>query len=96
MRIKWYYFLKMSFRPNYEVFWQKIRNISTLEKLENMMKKECFFEKKRFHFFKRLLFKNGKAQNMPLLAGRLVYSLNKGVNKKMQLESVNYFLRRCN
>ena len=33
---------------------------------------EFFREKKRFHLFKSLLFKNGKEQNMPLVAGRLV------------------------
>ena len=34
---------------------------------------ECFFEKnKRFHLFKSLLQKNGEAQIMPLVAGRLV------------------------
>ena len=38
-----------------------------------MMKKEGFFEKKkRFHLFKSLLYHNGKAQNMPVVAGRLV------------------------
>ena len=39
------------------------------------MKKECFFrEKKRFHFFKSLLYKIGQAQNMPVVAGRLILS----------------------
>ena len=38
-----------------------------------MMKKECFFEKKkRFHHFKSLLYGNGKAQKMPMETGRLV------------------------
>ena len=40
------------------------------------MKKECFFERKTFSekrfLFKSLLDKNGKAQNMPVVAGRLV------------------------
>ena len=31
---------------------------------------KCFFEKK--NFFKSLVFKNGKAQNMPVVAGRFV------------------------
>ena len=34
---------------------------------------ECFFEKRKlFHLFKSLSYKNWKAQNMPLVAGRLV------------------------
>ena len=70
MRLKWYCFLKMFFHLIYEVFWQ-IRKFFKLEKLENMMKKH-FFEKKRFHLLKKLLYQNGKAQNMPMVAGRLV------------------------
>ena len=38
-----------------------------------MMKNECFLRKERFHLFTRLLYKNGKAQIMSLVAGRLVY-----------------------
>ena len=65
-------FLKNVFHFNYEVFFsKKPLNFERGEKLENMMKKECFFEKKRFHLFKSLLYKNEKAQNMPLVAGRL-------------------------
>ena len=64
-------FLKNVFRPVYEVFWQRIRKLWTLEKLETMMKK-VFFEKKSFHLFKSLLYKNGKAQNMSVIAGRPV------------------------
>ena len=45
--------LKCLFRPHYEVFWQKIRKLWTLEKLENMMQKKCFFfEEKTFSSFK--------------------------------------------
>ena len=43
-----------------------------MEKLENMMKEEFSFEKEGFHLFKSLLYKNGKAQNFPVMAGRLV------------------------
>ena len=53
-------------------FQQKVRKPWRWEKLENMMN-EGFFEKKTFfHLFKSLLYKNGKAQNMPLVAGRFV------------------------
>ena len=65
-------FLKMSSALFMMFFGKIIRKLGTVEKLETMMKKDCFFEKKSFHFFKSLFFKNGKAQNMPLLAGRLV------------------------
>ena len=36
------------------------------------MKEECSFGKERFHLFKSLLYKNGEAQNVPVVAGRLV------------------------
>ena len=49
---------------------QKIRNFSKLEKLEEVMKKQ-YFEKKRFHL-KRYLCQNRDAENMPVVAGRLV------------------------
>ena len=55
-------------------FGKKIRKFLTLEKIENMMN-ECFTffpRKKRFHLFKTFLYKNGKAQDMPVVAGRLV------------------------
>ena len=44
-------------RPTYEVFWQKIRTFWKLEKLEKMMQKVFFGEKKRFHLLKSLLYK---------------------------------------
>ena len=56
-------------------FWQKIHEIWTLEKLETMMKKDCFLEKKRFLFLRSLLYENGKAQNISVVAGRLVASI---------------------
>ena len=52
------------------LFWQNQKFLK-LEKLENIMK-ECFIDKKRFHLFKSLLHKNQEAQNMPMVAGRLV------------------------
>ena len=42
-----------------------------LEKLENMME-ECFSEKKRSEILKSLPYNNGKAENMPVVSGRLV------------------------
>ena len=37
-----------------------------------MVKKACFFQKKKhFHLFKSLVYKNGKAQKMPVVAGHL-------------------------
>ena len=58
-----------------EVFWQKLRKIWKLEKLENMIRKVLFRKKKRFNFPKSLLYRNGKAQKMPVVAGRLVFSM---------------------
>ena len=58
---------------NGEVFLAKRQKISKLEKLENMMKKQGNLKKKRFHLSKRYLYPNGKAQNMLVVAGRLVY-----------------------
>ena len=52
-------------------FWQKKnRKLRTLEKVENM--KSFFSRKKRFHLLKLHLHQIGKAQNMAMLAGRLV------------------------
>ena len=37
------------------------------------MKKECSFRKQKyFRFFKSILYKNGEAANMPVVASRLV------------------------
>ena len=47
-----------------------------LKKLENIMK-ACFFKKKRFHLFKDFPYKNGEAEDMLVVAGRLVmFALN--------------------
>ena len=52
----------------------KNRKLRMLEKLENMKEKNCFFfsRKKRFHLLKLHLYQIGKAQKMPVVAGRLV------------------------
>ena len=76
MRLKWYYFLKMSFHFIREVSWLKIRKFLNLEKLENMMKTQSILKKKRFHLLKRHLYQNRKAKNMHVAAGRLVYKYN--------------------
>ena len=57
-------------------FDEKLRKFWTLEKLENMMKKEFFSRKKRFHLLKLHLYQIGKAQNTPVVAGRLVAVFN--------------------
>ena len=77
MRINWFYFLKCFFSALImRCFWQKLGKFSMLEKLKFMMKIEYFFERKRFHLFKSLLYKNGKAQNMLVVAGRFVSCCN--------------------
>ena len=62
---------KCLFRLNYDVFCQKIRKIPTLEK-QKIWRRSVFSRTKRFHFFKSLFFRKGKAQNMPVVAGRIV------------------------
>ena len=72
---------KCHLRLNYEVFLSKKSENFESGKKEKMTRTECFFEKKkRFSFFRSLLYKNGKAQNMPLVAGRLVSSSFRRVN----------------
>ena len=55
MRLKWYYFLKISFHPIFEVSRLKIRKKLQLEKLEKNDEETEYFEKKRFHTSKRHL-----------------------------------------
>ena len=70
MRLKCYYFEKMSFNVICVVFWLKIRKKFRVGKVseygEGTVLKECF------HILKRHLNQNGKVQNMPVVAGRLV------------------------
>ena len=48
---------KCLFCPNYEVFFgKKIRKLSALEILENMMRKNCLFEKKNLTIFLKAFF----------------------------------------
>ena len=54
------------------MFWLKIRRFLELKKLENMMKKEIFTGKQRFHPFKRHLYQNEKAENKSVVDGRFV------------------------
>ena len=52
MRIKWYYFSKCLFRPNYEVLWQKFRIISTLEKkFKKWWRRSVFSRRTTVKFF---------------------------------------------
>ena len=47
--------------------YQKILNVVKIRNYDGVF----FRKKRRFHLFKSLLYKNGKAQNMPVVAGRL-------------------------
>ena len=61
-------------QKNYETFkFGKYRKISNLEKLDNLMKEEYFLLKKRFHHLKKHPQQNWRVENMPVVAGRLVY-----------------------
>ena len=65
--------LKCHLRPNYEVFLAQSQKTLNVGKISKYDEKRVFFqEKKCFHFFDSLLYKNGKAQNMRLVADRLV------------------------
>ena len=72
MRIQLWYFLKMPFRFNYEVFLANLQKISKVGKNWESMMKECCSKKKRFHLFESLLYKNMKLLNKLVIAGRLV------------------------
>ena len=53
-------------------FGKKSKNFK-VGKMRKYDEKGGFFRDKRsFHFFKSLLYKNGKVQNMPMVAGRLI------------------------
>ena len=50
---------------------RKKNKILYLQKLENLLKN--LFRQRRFHIFKKHLFKSWRAENMPLLADNLDY-----------------------
>ena len=66
-RIKWFYFSKLSASVFMRFFWQKNQESLNVGKIRNYDERVLFREKKRFHLFKRLLYKNEKAQNMPVV-----------------------------
>ena len=73
MRIKWYYSVKMSFPPYlWGFFDKKNQKIFKVGKVIKYDEESVFSRKKRFHLLKSLLYKNGKAQNIPVVAGCLV------------------------
>ena len=53
-------------------FRRKLENFQSW-KLENMIQKMFFFHEKRFHLFESLVYENGKAEKVPVVAGRLVF-----------------------
>ena len=80
---------KCLFRPNYEIFSAKIQKVSKVGKIRKYEEERVL--KKRFHLFKRLVYKNGKTVNMQFVAGRLVICY---VGKLFN--SVNFFLSSRN
>ena len=58
MSLKWYFFFKLSFHFNLEVFLGKTRKTFKLKQLENMMTIQSFFEKKYAFTFLRDIFSN--------------------------------------
>ena len=65
---------KCLFRSKYEVFWQRFQKTFNVGKVRKYDEEGMFFrQEKRFHLFKSLLYKNRKAQNKSVVAGRLFY-----------------------
>ena len=58
-----------------KLFQQNNQETWNVGKIRNYDEERLLFREKCFHFYKSRLYKNGKAQNMPVLAGRLVQPL---------------------
>ena len=67
------WFLKNVFSALIIRFFGK-KKLKTVEagKIGKYDEERVYFQKKHLHLFKSFLYKNGKAENMPLVAGRLV------------------------
>ena len=72
MRIQWFYFSNMSSALFVKFFRQKSQETLNVGKIRNYDEERQLFREKKFSFFKNFLYKNGKAQNMPVITGRLV------------------------
>ena len=83
---------KCLFRPHYEVFLAKKQKTSNIGKSRKYEK--FFSRKKRFHLLKLHLHQIGKAQNMAVLAGRLVDFHFKVFFKKKIITSFNDFKQK--
>ena len=66
-----FFFSKVSFALFMKFVWQKNRELWTLEKW-NYDEEKVLFQKNLFHLFESLLYKNGKAHSLLVVAGRLV------------------------
>ena len=74
IRINWFHFSKMSTALIMKFFCEKNQKTLNVRKSRNYDEGRVLFrEKKNISSFKSLLYKNGKAQNMPVVAGRLVF-----------------------
>ena len=62
--------LKCLFHLKYGIFWWKSRKFLNSENFNNMQS----ILKKRFDPFKRPIHQNGKAEDVPVVAGRLVFN----------------------
>ena len=82
--------LKCLFRQEY-AFWQKkLEKFERFGKIRKCDEDSVFSRRKRFHLLKRLLYKNGKAQNMLEVAGCLVLVFRR--NLKLAENSRKIFL----
>ena len=72
MRLKRYFFFKMSFHFIFEAFLAKIRKILMQKKLESMINNQSILKKKCFYPFERHLQRCCRPLNIPTVAGCLV------------------------
>ena len=76
---------------------QKNQETLNVGKIRNCDEERVLFrEKNCFHLFKSLLYKNGKAQNMPVVAGRLVINVFKIIAIILATELQISFDKRTN
>ena len=67
--------LKCFFPPYLWCFLRKSQKTLNVGKIRKFVEQGVLFRKNRFHLFKSFLYKNGKAQNMPVVTDRLVWIL---------------------
>ena len=72
-------------------FWLKFRKFLKFGEIRNCGEKGVFFRRKMFSSFRSLLYKNGKAGNMPVVAGRLVIFRHMVLNARKIIQKGRFF-----